>query len=167
MQKPDPNLSLIVAVARNGAIGKGNDLLWHISEDLKRFKAITSGHTIVMGRKTYESFPKRPLPNRFHIVLSRTAHWEHPQVKTVRTVEEVLGALPARQESFVVGGGEVFGLLLPFCSKAYLTEVDADFEADTFFPRLDASQWEMTEQGSWQTDSETGLRYRYVTYKRI
>lgn len=158
------NLSLIVAVAANRAIGKGNDLLWHLSEDLKRFKAITTGHTILMGRKTYESFPKRPLPNRFHLVLSRDAQIDNPHVKVVRSVEEALENLPQQEESFLIGGGSVYKLFLPYCKKIYLTEIDKSFEADTFFPELDPERWKVEDVGPWNVDGESGLRYRYVTY---
>ena len=168
-------LSLIVAVARNGAIGKSGDLLWHISEDLKHFKAVTGGHTVLMGRTTYLSFPRRPLPNRFHIVLSSTASVEDLQVPEerradvvcVRNVEEALRKLPAAGEAFVIGGGRVYEQFLPFCSKAYVTEVDADFEADTYFPALKPEEWQMQDCGEWQTDSRTGLRFRYLVYKRL
>ncbi|MCM1042493.1 MAG: dihydrofolate reductase [Bacteroides sp.] len=160
------NLSIVVAIAANRAIGMNNDLLWHLSDDLKHFKALTSGHTIVMGRKTYESFPRRPLPNRFHIVLSGTARYEEESVKTVRTLEEALAALPAGEESFVIGGGQVFRMFLPYCRKAYITEVRKDFEADTFFPELASDQWRPEETGPWLTDGASGLEYRYVTYVR-
>lgn len=169
------NLSVIVAVARNGAIGKGGDLLWHISEDLKHFKAVTSGHTVLMGRATYLSFPRRPLPERFHIVLSTTASVEDLQVPEtrrgdvvcVRNVEEALRNLPADEEAFVIGGGRVYEQFLPFCSTAYITEVDAGFEADTFFPALKAEEWRVQECGEWQTDPRTALRFRYMVYKRL
>ncbi len=161
-----PNLGLIVAVARNRAIGKDNRLLWHLSDDLKRFKALTTGHTIIMGRKTYESFPKRPLPDRFHLVLSRTAAWKEESVLCVPDVAHALAAIPPGDEAFVIGGGQVYAQFLPFCSKAYVTEVDADFPADTFFPELPPSCWQAVETGAWQTDSRSGLRFRYVDYAR-
>lgn len=168
-------LSLIVAVARNGAIGKSGDLLWHIPEDLRHFKAVTGGHTVLMGRTTYLSFPRRPLPDRFHIVLSTTASVEDLQVPEarrgdvvcVRSVEEALRRLPADEEAFVIGGGRVYEQFLPFCSTAYITEVDADFEADTFFPALRPGEWRVQDCGEWQTDPDTGLKFRYVVYKRL
>ncbi len=174
-EKAIRNLSVIVAVARNGAIGKAGDLLWHISEDLRHFKAVTSGHAVLMGRTTYLSFPRRPLPDRFHIVLSATALVDDLQVPEerrgdvvcVRNVEEALRCLPADEEAFVIGGGRVYAQFLPFCSKAYITEVDADFEADTFFPALRSEEWQVQECGEWQTDTRTGLRFRYLVYKRI
>lgn len=161
------NLSLIVALARNRAIGEANNLLWHLPGDLKRFKALTTGHTIIMGRKTYESFPKRPLPNRFHVVLSRgCSSVDEQNVVFVPGLEQALDSVPVGDEAFVIGGGQIYTQFLPFCSKAYLTEVDADFRADTFFPELSSSLWVQAETEPWQTDAESGLRYRYVTYLR-
>lgn len=171
------NLSVIVAVARNGAIGREGDLLWHISDDLRHFKAVTSGHAVLMGRKTYESFPRRPLPDRFHIVLSATATLDDLQVPEprradvvcVRDVAQALAQVSRRgeEEVFVIGGGRVYEQFLPFCDKAYITEVDADFEADTFFPALSGAEWQVQECGEWQTDLRTSLRFRYLTYKRV
>lgn len=160
------NLSVIVAIAANRAIGKDNDLLWHLSGDLKRFKEMTMGHTILMGRRTYESFPKRPLPGRFHLVMSRNVDIDHPQVKVVRTVEEALSCLPSGEESFLIGGGSLYELFLPYCQTAYVTEVDREYEADTFFPQLDPDQWVVQSCTNWETDEKSGLRYRYVTYRR-
>lgn len=167
MATATPTLSLVVAIAANRAIGKGNDLLWHLPDDLKYFKALTTGHTILMGRKTYESFPRRPLPDRFHIVLSEHVRYEEENVKTVRGVEEALAALPAGEESFVIGGGQIFRMFLPYCRKAYVTEVKKEFEADTFFPELLPSEWKLESARPWQTDAASGLEYRYAVYVRI
>ena len=162
-----PGLSLIVAVAENGAIGKDNDLLWHLSADLKRFKAITTGHVIIMGRRTYESFPKRPLPNRYHIVLSKSACIEEgEQVKVVSDREEALSCIPEGQEAFVIGGGQVYRQFLPYCQQAYVTEVKGHFEADTFFPALDKQDWDCVEEGEWERDEKSGLEYRFLLYRR-
>lgn len=168
MQKKQTNapLSLVVAIAQNRAIGKDNQLLWHLSGDLKRFKAITYGHTIVMGRKTYESFPKRPLPNRHHIVLSSSVAIEEENVRTVASLQEALEALPRDEESFVIGGGQIYRMFLPYCQKAYITEVKAEFEADTFFPELPEEEWRLEDSGFWQKDEASGLEFRYVIYER-
>lgn len=160
------NLSLVVAMAQNRAIGKDNQLLWHLSDDLKHFKALTSGHTIVMGRKTYESFPRRPLPNRYHIVLSSSFHLNDEHVKTVASLQDALEALPEKDESFVIGGGQIYRMFLPYCSKAYVTEVKAEFEADTFFPELPEDEWRLEDSGFWQKDEASGLEFRYVVYSR-
>lgn len=165
-QEKAPRLSIVVAIARNRAIGKENKLLWHLSDDLKRFKALTSGHTIVMGRKTYESLPKRPLPDRYHIVLSTSVRMKEENVRPVASLQEALAALPGDEEAFVIGGGQIYRMFLPYCQKAYVTEIRADFEADTFFPELSPEEWMVGEAGDWRRDSATGLDYRYVTYVR-
>ncbi len=162
-----PGLSLIVAMAGNGAIGKDNGLLWHLSADLKRFKAITTGHVIIMGRKTYESFPKRPLPDRYHVVLSKGSSIEgNEHLKVVPDVESALACIPDGQEAFVIGGGQVYRRFLPYCRQAYVTEVRGDFEADTFFPELDKHEWVCVEEGQWQKDGKSGLEYRFMLYRR-
>lgn len=165
--KVRPEISLIVAVAENGAIGKDNDLLWHLSADLKRFKAITTGHVIIMGRRTYESFPKRPLPDRYHIVLSQSgAIEESGQVRVVPDLEAALACIPDGQEAFVIGGGQVYRQFLPYCQRAYVTEVRGRFEADTFFPALDKRDWDCVEEGEWERDEKSGLEYRFLLYRR-
>ncbi len=123
-------LAFIVAIARNRVIGKGGTLPWHISEDLKRFKRLTTGHTVLMGRKTFESIG-RPLPNRRNVVISSTPH---PGTETYRTVPEALAALKDQEKVFVIGGGQLYACLLDSADELYLTLVDKDVEGDTFFP---------------------------------
>ena len=123
-------LALIVAVARNRVIGKGGTLPWHISEDLKRFKRLTTGHTVLMGRKTFASIG-RPLPNRRNVVISSTPQ---PGVETYRTVPEALEALKDQEKVFVIGGGQLYACLLDSADELYLTLVDKDVEGDTYFP---------------------------------
>jgi dihydrofolate reductase len=123
-------LALIVAVARNRVIGKGGKLPWHISEDLKRFKRLTTGHALLMGRKTYESIG-RPLPNRRNVVISSTPQ---PGVETYRTIPEALEALTDQEKVFVIGGGQLYNCLLDSADELHLTLVDQDVEGDTFFP---------------------------------
>ena len=127
-------ISIIVAVARNGVIGGGNTLLWHISEDLKRFKALTTGHPVVMGRKTFESLG-RPLPNRTNVVVTRQ-HIEIPG-----SLEEALALFPAQEEVFVTGGGQIYAQALPLADRIYLTTVMRDYEGDTRFPDWNRSGW--------------------------
>lgn len=125
-------ISIIVAVARNGVIGGGNTLLWHISEDLKRFKALTTGHPVVMGRKTFESLG-RPLPNRTNVVVTRQ-HIEIPGCTVAGSLEEALALFPAQEEVFVTGGGQIYAQALPLADRIYLTTVMRDYEGDTRFP---------------------------------
>ncbi|MBO4371715.1 MAG: dihydrofolate reductase, partial [Bacteroidales bacterium] len=141
---PQSNLSLIVAVAENGAIGKNNDLLWHISADLKHFKALTTGHCIIMGRKTYESFPKRPLPNRRNVVITNNMDYCEEGCEVVHSVEEAIALCKDDEQSFVIGGATVYRKFVPLVNNIYLTTVFATFEADTFFPEIDLSQFEQT-----------------------
>lgn len=132
-------ISIIVAVARNGVIGGGNTLLWHISEDLKRFKALTTGHPVVMGRKTFESLG-RPLPNRTNVVVTRQ-HIEIPGCTVAGSLEEVLALFPAQEEVFVTGGGQIYAQALPLADRIYLTTVMRDYEGDTRFPDWNRSGW--------------------------
>lgn len=164
---PQSNLSLIVAVAENGAIGKNNDLLWHISADLKHFKALTTGHCIIMGRKTYESFPKRPLPNRRNVVITNNMDYRKEGCEVVHSVEEAIALCKDDEQSFVIGGATVYRQFLPLVNKLYLTKVFATFEADTFFPEIDLSQFEQTAASEVFTDEKSGLRYQFLEYRRI
>ena len=133
-----PNLSIIVAMAQNRAIGKDNDLLWHLGGDLKRFKQLTTGHTVVMGRKTWESLPKRPLPRRRNIVLTQNPDFEAPGAEVVHSVNALFKTLQGNSdEVFVMGGASVYELLLPFTNRLYVTRIYRDYEADVFFPAID------------------------------
>ncbi|MFN3529135.1 MAG: dihydrofolate reductase [Bacteroidia bacterium] len=151
-------LALIVAAAQNGAIGKDNQLLWHISDDLKRFKALTMGKTCIMGRKTYESIGK-PLPGRNFVIISRQAGYQVPGALVVSSFEAALRQCVPDQECMVIGGAEIYKLALPKAKKIYLTRVHADFEADTFFPDL-GDEW-MIENMSPKFSTDNGLEYQY------
>lgn len=134
-------ISIVVAIAENGAIGYKNDLLWHLPADLKRFKEMTTGHSIIMGSRTFRSLPKGALPNRRNIVLSRTQQ-DFPGAEWAASPEVALELVGDEAEAFVIGGAQVYEQMLPFTDKIYLTRVHADFpEADTFFPELDMSEW--------------------------
>ncbi|MEG1718438.1 MAG: dihydrofolate reductase [Bacteroidales bacterium] len=162
------NLALVVAVAQNGVIGKNNDLLWHISDDLKRFKSLTIGHTIIMGRHTYESFPNGALPKRQHWVLSSSMFSDIPSVEVVPSVEEILKKLSQKKEdtAFVIGGGQIYRQLLPYCQKVYLTKVYVHLEGDTFFEDLDPQCWTLSKEGDLNVDKLSNLQYRYLEYTR-
>ncbi len=134
------NLSIIVAIARNGVIGSDNRLLWHISEDLRRFKAITSGHTVIMGRKTYESIG-RPLPNRRNIIITRDVNREYAGCEIASSLNNALAMTHSEEEVFIIGGGQVYAEALPFAARLYLTLVDADYEGDTRFPNIQQDAW--------------------------
>ena len=134
-------LSIIVAVASDGAIGRANDLLWHLPADLKRFKELTTGHTILMGRKTFESLPRGPLPNRRNIIISRSLPAQ-PGAEVYPTIQQALEAWASDEEVFIIGGGEIYRQLLPTTEQIYLTRVQASFpDAEVFFPELDSTEW--------------------------
>lgn len=159
-------LSIIVAIAQNNAIGKDNDLLWHLSDDLKRFKAITNGHTVIMGRRTFESLPFRPLKNRRNIVISSSMP-AADNYEVVRSIHEAIALCQKEEEVFIIGGSRVYAEALPFADKLYITWVHQDFEADTSFPSLDMKQWNITERSEQMHDEKSGLDYTYITYERI
>jgi len=170
---PRQNLSIIVAVAQNMAIGRDNDLLWHISDDLRRFKAITGGHTVIMGRRTFDSLPKKPLPKRRNIVLTHDEGFHYDIPATATGTLEVAHSIPAlfkmiegEEETFLIGGGTLYRDLLPFVCRMYVTWVYKDFEADTFFPVIDPSVFRQISITPRQTDSENGLEYAYAEYVR-
>lgn len=134
-------LSIIVAIASDGAIGRANDLLWHLPADLKRFKELTTGHTILMGRKTFESLPHGPLPNRRNIIISRSLPAQ-PGAEVYPTIQQALEACASDGEVFIIGGGEIYRQLLPNTERIYLTRVQASFpDAEVFFPELDPTEW--------------------------
>lgn len=134
-------LSIIVAIASDGAIGRANDLLWHLPADLKRFKELTTGHTILMGRKTFESLPRGPLPNRRNIIISRSLPAQ-PGAEVYPTIQQAMEACASDGEVFIIGGGEIYRQLLPNTERIYLTRVQASFpDAEVFFPELDPTEW--------------------------
>lgn len=158
-------MNLIVAVDENWAIGKDGDQLVYLKEDLKRFRTLTSGHTVILGRKTLATFPGgRPLKNRRNLILSRNPHFQAEGAEVFPSVEELVKQ--ADEDAFVIGGASVYEQLLPYCDTAYITKIHAAFPADTYFPDLDKSEaWEVTEEsGSLEQD---GISYHYVTYSRV
>jgi len=160
------SFSIIVAIADNNAIGRNNELLWHISEDLKRFKRITSGHKIIMGRNTYLSLPNRPLKNRTNIVISDNPGERFEGCEMAYSIEEVLAKCSTDEECFIIGGGMVYKQFLPLADKLYLTRVNKPFEADVFFPEFDLNEWEEIEKESHGPDQQNDFSYSFVTYTR-
>lgn len=162
-------LSIIVAIAAsNNAIGKDNSLLWHISEDLKRFKEITSGHKILMGRKTFESLPGI-LPNREHIILTRDKNFnvDSDKVTIINNIEDAIKYYKdSNEEIFIIGGGEIYKEFLPFANKLYLTKVYKDFDADTFFPQINLDKWEVIHTSETKVDKKSGLNFKFIDLLR-
>lgn len=157
-------MNLIAAVDRNWAIGKGGDQLVYLRTDLRRFQALTTGHAVILGRKTLSTFPGgRPLKDRRNLVLSRDPDFRPEGAEVFPTLEALLSAAP--EDAFVIGGGSVYAALLDFCDTAYITKLDAAWPADTWLPDLDAlPEWRITEEG--EELEENGVRFRYVTYRR-
>jgi dihydrofolate reductase len=156
-------ISLVAAVARNGVIGDSGRLPWHLPEDLKRFKSLTLGHVMVMGRKTHDSIG-RPLPGRRTIVVSRQAGLAYPGVEVVASLEAAIALAGEVPEIFVVGGGEIYAQALSLAHRLLLTEVDATPAGDAFFPPLDRSAWRVSARAEGR--SEKGLGYAFVDYER-
>lgn len=159
-------ISIIVAIAKNYAIGKDNKLLWHISADMKRFKKITEGHQVIMGKRTYESLPVHPLPNRKNIVISDNLMDSFEGCTTVHSFEDAVELCNDKEESFIIGGGSVYRQFLPLCNKLYLTMIHMDFDADTFFPSLDLSQWREIEREDHDPDDENIFSYSFVIFEK-
>ena len=158
-------ISLVVAVAANNAIGKNNQLLWHLPADLKHFKQITTGHTVFMGRKTFQSIGK-PLPNRRNIVISRTEK-EIEGCEVLPSLEEALLLPNQNEEVMVIGGATIYNLALPKANRIYLTKVHHEFEADTFFPEIDPNQWQEIQHEDFLPDEKNPLPYSFITLNRL
>ena len=157
-------MNLIVAVDQNWAIGKDGDQLVYISEDLKRFKALTTGHPVILGRKTLSTFPGgRPLKGRRNLILSTNPDYAVENAEVLHSVSALLEVAP--EDSFVIGGESVYRALLPYCDTAYITKIDASFPADRYFPNLDQDPaWTLTEES--EPLEQDGVKFRYLTYHK-
>lgn len=157
-------LTIIAAAAENNALGKDNQLLWHLPEDFKRFKTLTSGHFIIMGRKTFESFPK-PLPNRTHIIITRQPNYQAPEgCIVVTSLEKAMELCPKNEEAFVIGGGEIYQQALDVVDKIDVTRVHTTLDADTFFPTIDPTLWEMVFEEFHPKDDKHAFDFTFLTY---
>lgn len=157
-------ISLIVAVAENGIIGDRNTLLWHIAEDLRRFKALTTGHPVVMGRKTYESLG-RPLPNRRNVVITHS-DTEIAGCEVVHSLDEALALFPADEEVFVIGGAQIYAAALPIADRFYLTRVHHDYEGDTRFPDWNPAEWLLVASERFEHGAEYPYPFTFEVYER-
>ena len=160
-------LSIIVAIAENNVIGKDNQLIWHLPEDLKRFKEITSGHKIIMGRKTFESLG-RVLPNRKHIILCNDMEMniDDDRVVVLEDISMLNDYINSDEENFVIGGATIYKLLMPMCNKLYVTHIDEEFEGDVYFPEIDLNIWKEENIEDGITNEDNPYSYKYVTYIR-
>lgn len=154
---------LIAATSLNNALGKDNKIIWHLPDDFKRFKELTSGHYIVMGRKTFESFPK-PLPNRTHVVITRQKEYHPEGCIVVNSIEEAFAICPKNEDVFLIGGAEIYELGLSFIDKIELTLINDNFEADAFFPKIDFSKWELIQEEFHAKDEKHAHEFSFQTY---
>ncbi len=161
-------LSIIVAKAKNNIIGKDNKLIWNLPADLKRFKEITTGHVIIMGRKTFESLG-RILPNRKHVVFTQNPDFKvkNENVEVVHSLLEIQQYIESEEECFVIGGAMIYNLLMPYVDKIYLTQINKEFNGDAFFPRIDETKWKEIERISNLKDDINNLEFEYITYEKI
>jgi dihydrofolate reductase len=158
-------ITIIAAIAENNALGKDNQLLWHLPDDFKRFKNITTGHYIIMGRKTFESFPK-PLPNRTHVIISRQKNYSQLNCIVVTSLQKAIEACPKNEEIFIIGGGEIYNQSIAIADKLDITRVNHSFEADTFFPEIDLTKWELVFEEFHPKDEKHKFDFTFETYTR-
>ena len=160
-------LSIIVAVAKNNVIGKDNKLIWHLPEELKRFKKLTTGHTIIMGRKTFESLG-RVLPNRKHVILCNDMEMniDDENVEVLEDISMLKEYVESEEENFVIGGATIYKLLIPYANKLYITEINENFDGDVYFPEINKDEWKIVKEERGIKDELNPFDYKYVTYIR-
>ncbi|NHM00704.1 dihydrofolate reductase [Flavobacterium difficile] len=157
-------LTLIAATSTNNALGKDNQLVWHLPDDFKRFKALTTGHYIILGRKTFESFPK-PLPNRTHVIITRNKNYEAPEgCIVVSSLENAIEVCPKNEEIFIIGGGEIYKQSIDIADKVELTRVHTIVEADTFFPEVDPGKWKVVFEEFHPKDEKHAFDFTFLTF---
>jgi dihydrofolate reductase len=159
-------ISIIVAVSEDWGIGINNELLWHISEDLKRFKRLTSGNTVIMGKRTWESLPRKPLPGRKNIVLTDDKTETIENAVTAYSIEDSLNKCEKNEEIIVMGGGSIYRQFLPIADKLYITHVHKKAPADIYFPEIDLKIWKITEKEVFKTDDKESIPYTYTIYEK-
>lgn len=160
------SVQAIVAVASDGAIGRQGDLLCHLPADMKHFKEVTMGHSIIMGRKTFESFPRRPLPGRQNIVITRNEQWQYPGVTVVHSLEDAIAAAETEMV-FIIGGAQVYEQALPLVDVLHLTMIHARWaSADAYFPTLDMNEWQEVSREHHDSDHRNAYEFDFVTLKR-
>lgn len=159
-------ITLIAAASENNALGKDNQLVWHLPNDFKRFKEITSGHYIIMGRKTFESFPK-PLPNRTHIIITRQKNYKVENCIVVNSIKEAIDASPKNEDIFIIGGAEIYNQSIDFADKIELTRVHANFEADAYFPEINTTNWKLIFEENHKKDEKHNFDFTFQTYIKV
>lgn len=161
-------LSIVVAKAKNNIIGKDNKIIWNLPEDLKHFKKLTTGHTIIMGRKTFESLGG-VLPNRKHIIFSQNPDFKvnNENVEVVHSLLQIQDLIEGEEEAFVIGGAMIYNFLMPYVKKMYVTEINEEFEGDSFFPKINEDTWKEVNREKGIKDEKNNLDYEFVIYERI
>ena len=159
-------ISIIVAIAENNAIGKDNKLLWYLPDDLKRFKRLTTGHPVIMGKKTFESLPIKPLPNRTNIVLTDVPDEIIEGCTMAYSIDDALSKCPDGEECFVMGGGMIYKQFLEIADRLYITFIHKNFEADTFFPEVDYNNWTLIEEEKHEDKGNSVFSFTYTLYEK-
>lgn len=160
-------IAIICALAQNRAIGHKGDLLYHLRADLRRFKELTTGHTIIMGRRTFESLPKGALPNRRNIVLTRQSDYSAPGIEVFPSLQEALQAVNPKEQAFIIGGASVYAEALPLADRLYLTHIHATpAEADVFFPEIAEAEWQLIQEEHHEADEQNDQPFTFADYVR-
>ncbi len=165
IKKPNTMITMIAAAGENNALGKDNDLVWHLPDDFKRFKKLTTGHHIIMGRKTFESFPKL-LPNRVHVIITRNKEYQAEGAMVVHSIEDALEISKNDSQPFIIGGGEIYTMAMDYSDCIELTRVHQEFEADAFFPNIDTTIWQLEKEEFHDVDDKHKYAFTYLTYKK-
>lgn len=158
-------VSIIVAIAQNGTIGDKNSLLWHIKEDMRFFRTTTSGHAVIMGRKTFESLGSKPLPKRKNIVITR-AERDFEGAFTAHSLQEAIAMAEGDEEIFIIGGAQIYAEALSVADRMYITRVERDYEGDTSFPKIDYSQWRLVSEQRYERGEEFDAPFAFLCYDR-
>lgn len=160
-------ISLIAAIGKNNEIGKNGKLLWNLPEDMKYFKETTKECTVVMGRNTFESLPEqfKPLPGRKNIVITRDINWQYKDTQVVHSIKDFLENIKSEENIFVIGGAQIYREMIPFADRLYITHVDEEFDADTFFPTIDTRVWKIVSEKIHSADDKNNYDMQFVIYK--
>lgn len=161
------NISIIVAIAKNNAIGKNNDLLWHISDDLKRFKKYTTNNVVIMGKNTFLSLPNGSLPNRKNIVITDDITDKFENTEVVFSIDEAIEKASSEKENFIIGGGMIYKQFLPLANKLYLTQINKNFDADIFFPEINFDEWKIEYEENVEKSDKNEFSHTFKIFSRI
>ena len=159
-------LTIIAAVSINNVIGNKNKLIWDLPNDLKRFKELTTGHSVIMGRKTFDSLPN-PLPNRDNIIITRNTDYSNPDIKVCSSIEDAINLTKTDSQPFIIGGGEIYSQTINLVDKIELTRVYKEFDGDAFFPEIPLDNFELINEERYNSNAENEFDYSFLTYKKI